>query len=221
MARSRRDPPARLRRMLEGSVALGAAPSRKPWVGGGHKRLGPSLARVEKTMTTKPMPKKWILPVTALAITLLGASPGSADAGGHKRLLLAFGSLYGVDGPFLNVPYPANGVAGDEAAWIVGPSAGSLTTDGHLKISVRGLIFADGRPNDEATFRALVTCVTDDGTNIGTASVLSPGFPASPAGNSNIDAHLRLPNPCIDPIVMILAGSEDKWFAVNGFEAEE
>jgi hypothetical protein len=30
-----------------------------------------------------------------------------------------------------------------------------------------------------------------------------------------------LTNPCIAPIVFILAGSEDKWFAVNGFESED
>jgi hypothetical protein len=40
-------------------------------------------------------------------------------------------------------------------------------------------------------------------------------------GNSFIDQKLDLPNPCVAPIVFVMAGSEDKWFAVTGFEREE
>lgn len=40
-------------------------------------------------------------------------------------------------------------------------------------------------------------------------------------GDSSIRATVNLPNPCVAPIIMVLAGSEDKWFAVTGFEAEE
>jgi len=36
-----------------------------------------------------------------------------------------------------------------------------------------------------------------------------------------IKAKIDLPNPCVAPIITVLAGSEDKWFAVTGFEAEE
>ena len=32
---------------------------------------------------------------------------------------------------------------------------------------------------------------------------------------------MTLPNPCVAPIVFVLAGSEDKWFSVTGFESEE
>jgi hypothetical protein len=31
---------------------------------------------------------------------------------------------------------------------------------------------------------------------------------------------VTLPNPCVAPVVFILAGSEDKWFAVTGFESK-
>jgi hypothetical protein len=76
--------------------------------------------------------------------------------------------------------------------------------------------------NDEPTFRALVSCTTElSETETGTANVVTYPFPATPDGDSTIDAFIELPNPCIAPIVFILAGSEDKWFAVNGFESEE
>jgi hypothetical protein len=32
---------------------------------------------------------------------------------------------------------------------------------------------------------------------------------------------VELPDPCLAPDVLVLAGSEDKWFAVTGFETEE
>ena len=52
------------------------------------------------------------------------------------------------------------------------------------------------------------------------ANVETAGFPATPTGNSFIHAKVALPNPCVAPIVMVLAGSEEKWFSLTGFEAE-
>src|SRR5262249_40968097 len=52
-------------------------------------------------------------------------------------------------------------------------------------------------------------------------NVTTAGFPASASGDSDIDAQLALPSPCVAPVVFILAGSEDKWFAVTGFEASD
>ena len=46
------------------------------------------------------------------------------------------------------------------------------------------------------------------------------GFKASTSGDAFIDGKVTLPNPCIAPIVFVMAGSEDKWFAVTGFESE-
>src|SRR5262249_30854685 len=111
---------------------------------------------------------------------------------------------------------------GDEAAWKLSSARGFLATDGHLKISVRGLIFGDGTPNDETTFRGAVSCLTEDEA-AGTTpivNVFTDGFPTGPAGNADIDAHVTLPNPCVAPVIFVLAGSEDKWFSVTGFESE-
>jgi hypothetical protein len=54
-----------------------------------------------------------------------------------------------------------------------------------------------------------------------TKNVVTQGFPATVEGDSVIKAQIELPNPCVAPIVMVLAGLEEKWFAVTGFEAEE
>ena len=63
--------------------------------------------------------------------------------------------------------------------------------------------------------------LTEVGDTVETQNVITDGFRANTDGDSFIHARIELPNPCVAPIVMILAGSEDKWFAVTGFEAEE
>ncbi|MFI5314580.1 MAG: hypothetical protein ACHQ6T_02685 [Myxococcota bacterium] len=162
-------------------------------------------------------------------------SMGMGGGGEHKkpeipRLMLSFHSMYGVDGGFIGDANPIRGVVGDEAPWEVAKSVrGFLTTSGHLFINVRGLVFKDDPSvppelrgkNDEAQFRGLVSCLTEDGAATPTANVTSVGFPADANGNSVINAKLTLPNPCVAPVVFIMAGSEDKWFAVTGFEAPD
>jgi hypothetical protein len=146
------------------------------------------------------------------------------------QLILRFHTMYGVDGPFVGDTNRIRGVVGDEAPWeIVGFARGRLYSNGHLVILVRGLVFKDDPrvppelvgKNDEEEFRGLVSCLTEDGDRVVTKNVITEGFPASPTGDSLIHAAIELPNPCVAPIVMVLAGSEKKWFSVTGFEAEE
>jgi len=138
--------------------------------------------------------------------------------------------MYGVDGPLLGETNAIRGVIGDEAPWAIAHFIqGRLDTSGRLQILVRGLVFKDDPlvdpglvgKNDESFYRGLVSCLTEDAQGgISTANVVTGGFTASVDGNSFIDETLVLPNPCIAPIVFVMAGSEDKWFAVTGFEAE-
>ncbi len=53
-----------------------------------------------------------------------------------------------------------------------------------------------------------------------TRNLITEGFPATEDGDSEIDTTVELPNPCVAPIIMVLAGSENKWFAMTGFETE-
>jgi hypothetical protein len=136
-----------------------------------------------------------------LAVVLFAAAGAAmADGGRHSReaenenhrlpAILAFDTMYPVDGPLLGETNAIRGVVGDEAPWVIDHFIrGRLDKSGRLVILVRGLVFADDPlvdpslvgKNDEPTFRGEVSCLTED----------------AQGG---------------------LAGSEDKWFAVTGFE---
>ena len=167
-----------------------------------------------------------------LALPALSLADDSVDARhhGHGHKILTFQTMYGVDGPFLGDANAIRGVTGDELPWVVnGFVRGELDTRGNLRIMVRGLVFADDPlvppdlvgTNDEAEFRGLVSCLTETEDGVETQNVVTDGFAADVHGNSFIHQQLELPNPCVAPVVMVLAGSEDKWFAVTGFESEE
>lgn len=147
-----------------------------------------------------------------------------------KREILAFKTMYGVDGPFIGDANPVRGVVGDELPWRIAKFVeGKLFSNGWLIIHVRGLVFTDDPSvppelrgkNDETEFRGLVSCLTEEVSSVVERNVITEGFHATETGNSDIKAKLTLPNPCVAPIIMVLAGSEDKWFAVTGFEAPE
>src|SRR5439155_3759207 len=103
----------------------------------------------------------------------------------------------------------------------------SLDSDGSLSVHVKGLVFTNDPQvppaqrgiNDEPTFRALVSCVTESGNSAVVQNVVTDQFPATRSGDSHITTTVNLPNPCVAPIVFVLSGSEDKWFAVMGSES--
>ena len=66
----------------------------------------------------------------------------------------------------------------------------------------------------------MVSCLAEDQTAHVVTITATAGLPATPSGNSDIDAQLQLPSECVAPIVFVIAGSEDKWFAVTGFSSE-
>jgi hypothetical protein len=166
-----------------------------------------------------------------LLALVLFVAVGMAAAKSPPKALIAFDSMYAVEGPFLGEANAIRGVVGDELPWEIAHSIrGRLDINGKLAINVRGLVFADDPlvppdlvgKNDELEFRGMVSCLTEDAQGaVVTASVVTDGFPATVLGDSVIRQTLDLPNPCIAPIVFVLAGSEDKWFAVTGFESEE
>lgn len=178
--------------------------------------------------------KNWTIALCGLVLCVAVGVP-TASARHHPEAaalpnILAFDTMYGVEGPFLGEANAIRGVVGDEAPWEVERFIkGRLAKNGRLQILVRGLVFADDPSvppelvgkNDEETFRGLVSCLTEEGETIVTRNVETDGFPADEEGNSFIDAKIDLPNPCVAPIVFVMAGSEEKWFAVTGFESED
>lgn len=165
-----------------------------------------------------------------MAFVFLFVTVSSARA---AETIVSFTTMFGVDGGFVK-HNPIRGVRGDELPWELTSASGSLTTDGHLVLTIRGLVFKDDPSvppdlrgiNDETEFRALVSCLTSEGKGKGgrgriqIVNITTGGFPATPTGDSDIDTHVDLPNQCVAPIIFVLSGSEDFWFAVNGFENE-
>jgi len=81
-------------------------------------------------------------------------------------------------------------------------AAGSLKRDGHLRVKVRGLVLADQPPvppslrgtNPVADFQAIVSCQSIGvGDTATITNVSTTEFPASTAGNSNINATVSPP----------------------------
>jgi hypothetical protein len=168
-----------------------------------------------------------LLLVLFTAFCTMAVLSANAEA---PRLIIGFHTMYGVDGPFVGTAHPIRDISGDDLPWEVTHFVrGGLTTEGHLSLVVRGLVFKDDPSvppelrgkNDEANFRGAVSCLTESEETVRTVNVITAGFPATVTGNSDINAKIELPNPCVAPIVFVLAGEENKWFAVTGFEAEE
>lgn len=158
--------------------------------------------------------------VVSVASMLAVTAPASADPG----TILKFDTMTPVTGPYVGTANPVRAVPGGGLPWMITAGTGSLKRDGHLLVKVRGLVLAD-QPlvppalrgiNPIPDFRAIVSCqsISTGGTatitNVSTAE-----FPASTAGNSNIDATVSLPKPCIAPIVFVTSPG-GMWFAATG-----
>jgi hypothetical protein len=168
--------------------------------------------------------------ISLLGVAAIVALIGAVGLG--PPIIVAFHTMYGVDGPFLGEANAIRGIPGDDLPWEVEHIVnGSLTTKGHLHILVRGLVFKDSDDvpeelrgiNDEPAFRGVVSCLTeneDEGTTP-VANVVTDGFRATGSGDANIDATVELPNPCAAPIVFVTGEDPNRWFAVTGFEREE
>ena len=161
--------------------------------------------------------------ILSLAFALLLTSMAYART---EKKILSFETMYGVDGAFIKNDI-IRGVEGDSLPWEIRSASGFLTSGGHLKINIKGLVFPNipSVPenlrgiNDEEKFRAIVSCLTEDKA-IRTVNIKTKGFPATRSGNAVIDTHVKLPKSCAAPIIFIISGSEVDWFAVTGAERE-
>src|SRR4030095_7787753 len=142
-----------------------------------------NASRVIHAQREGPMRKGLVFSAMAL---LLFTTAARADA---PKTLLSWSAMYGVDGAFVG-KNPIRGVVGDELPWAIESSKGSLGVDGHLKVTVRGLVFADDDSvpeairgiNDEEEFRALVSCLAEnEAGGVGTGNVITQGVPRSGA----------------------------------------
>ena len=168
---------------------------------------------------------KRVFVITLAAVLLLSSftfavSPVSAK--GPK--VLKFDTMVGVPAGLTGTQsqLPLRGINGGGIPWAIADASGELRANGHLEISVQGLVLAAGAnagSNPIAFFRGLVSCVTSTGS---VQNVLTDPFPAttgpasSGGGNAEIEADLVLPQPCIAPIIFVTSPG-GSWFATTGF----
>jgi len=62
--------------------------------------------------------------------------------------------------------------------------------------------------------------VQEDGTTVTESSVTTPGFHANRSGDATIRSQVELPDPCIEPVILIIGG-ESEWLAVTGFDSQQ
>lgn len=136
--------------------------------------------------------------------------------------ILEFDTMVGVPQALTGTQAPIRGINGGGIPWMLRAASGELKADGHLRIQVRGLVFASGPnagSNTVSVFRALVSCLQSDGTN---DNILTDPFPATqgPAsdggGDAKIETQVSLPKPCIAPIIFVTSPA-GAWFATTGF----
>ena len=154
--------------------------------------------------------------------TFFAGSVSTAAAKGPK--ILKFDTMVGVPAGLTGTQSqaPLRGINGGGIPWTIADGSGELRANGHLEISVVGLVLAAGAnagSNPVTSFRGLVSCVKSDGTfaNIPTDPFPATTGPASAGGgNAEIVADVTLPQPCIAPIIFVTSGT-GSWFAAAGF----
>ena len=160
-----------------------------------------------------------LLVVILLSTFFFGGSVSTASAKGPK--ILKFDTMVGVPAGLTGDQSlaPLRGIRGGGVPWIIGDATGELRANGHLEITVQGLVLATTGSNPSQTFRGLVSCVTSTGSF---QNILTDPFPATtgPAalggGNATIVSDVSIPQPCIAPIVFVTSGGGN-WFAATGF----
>jgi hypothetical protein len=169
---------------------------------------------------------RWLL--AALGMALIGLVPilgATSSASADPGTILKFNVMTPVTGPYVGTSNPIRTVPGGGLPWIITAGTGSLTKDGHVLIHVRGLVLADRPPvppnlqgtNPIPHFVAIVSCQTIGAGGTATITNVSSGqFPASTAGNADINATVKLPQPCIAPIVFVFGAPNVGWFAATG-----
>jgi hypothetical protein len=167
--------------------------------------------------------KRWLVLVlgSIIMIGLLGI--GSAAASSNGKKILEFQTMVGVAGPFVGPANPIRGINGGGLPWQLDDAVGELSDSGKLEVKVRGLVLLDGPPvpearrgtNPAANFVAIVSCTTTIGGAPATANVATDPFPATATGDSEIEAQVNLPSPCLAPIIFV-GPSPTTWFAVTG-----
>ena len=164
--------------------------------------------------------KKLLL--VSLSMLLLAAFFGgsASRATAKESKILEFDTMVGVPTTLTGTKAPASfrGLNGGGRAWTLTAARGELKASGQLEIEVKGLVLVDTGLNPSPSFGATVSCVLSDGS---TLNLPAGNFPATSAGDAEIETNVALPQPCFAPIVFVTgtqssANPNGSWFAVTG-----
>ena len=152
-----------------------------------------------------------------LAMTAFFFAGSVSTASAKEPKILEFDTMTGLPATLTGTQASASfrGVNAGGLPWALTSAHGELKASGKLEIEVTGLVFSAGPNTGKNTipfFRAIVSCVTSDGS---VQNVMTDPFPASVEGNAEIEAMVNLPQPCFAPIVFVTSPG-GAWFAVTG-----
>ena len=162
--------------------------------------------------------------LVAILISVLVFAGSAPAASASNMKILQFSTMVGLPSGLTGAQSqgPLRGMSGGGLPWMVGSATGSLTASGRLKVEVEGLVLAAGAnagSNPLSSFRAVVSCVTSNGSfdNIQTAAFPATTGPASAGGgDADIETTVSLPQPCIAPIIFVTSAG-GAWLAATGF----
>lgn len=164
------------------------------------------------------MTRKLTVPLAILALLslLLGMQVAVVSAG--SREILEFESMVGVPAGLTGTQSPVRNINGGGVAWQIRKADGELNVGGHLELKVRGLVLLSTGSNPAASFRAVVSCLSNTGAVVNVSTDPFPattGLAGQGGGNATVKADLALPQPCIAPIVFVTSAT-GSWFAATG-----
>jgi hypothetical protein len=180
-----------------------------------EKTMKEFIVRLAKRLPMLLLVVGWafLLFASSLGVTILWAfvSP-------HPDVL-DFRIMVGVEAPFTGTTNAVRGIPGAPGPWSIQDAKGELRADGHLRVTVDGLVISAGPvvgTNPLPNFRAIVSCQSRDGAGApSVVNVSTSDFPATLGGDSHIEETLSLPSPCIAPIVFVTS-STGVWLAATG-----
>lgn len=163
--------------------------------------------------------KRFWYALAACCVLATYSSAASAD-----EQLVRFGTMFGVDGPFLGNANPVREIDGGGLPWVLDHAQGRLSAEGKLELLVRGLIIPESIGfgfNPAPFFRVAVSCLSIDGDGlVSVVNVLTDngaevmiGDPED--GNARFNTEVELPAPCVAPIVFVTSPT-GSWFAATG-----
>jgi hypothetical protein len=152
--------------------------------------------------------------LSALSLAVVGSATALAD---EDHSILVFDSMTPVAGTAVGPAVNDRGLTGGGVPWAITSGRGAVTRNGHVEVSVTGLIIPARGTNPVANFRAVVSCITQHHVIVNVSTAL---FPANTAGDSTIVADVTMPRHCSHPLLFVTSPGR-AWFAVSNPNSDD